>query len=88
MRKFNAITMLVIGLLMGTGAMAQDILVVDPGSGTLNAAIEANGGDKIYQLQAGQWYGYRPGFAGRRGCDWRRGREGAGRHDHGACRPR
>ena len=36
---------------------AQDTLVVDPGVGTLNAAIDANGGNKIYKLQAGQWYG-------------------------------
>jgi hypothetical protein len=30
--------------------------VVEPGVGTLNAAIAANGGNKIYQLKAGQWY--------------------------------
>ena len=57
MRKFNAITLLILGMLLGSTVIAQDILVVDPGQGTLNAAIEANGGDKIYQLQAGQWYG-------------------------------
>jgi len=57
MRKFNTITLLIIGLIMGSTVLAQDILVVDPGQGTLNAAIDANGGDKIYQLQAGQWYG-------------------------------
>jgi hypothetical protein len=32
-------------------------MVVPPGSGTLNDAIDANGGDKIYLLTAGQWYG-------------------------------
>jgi len=48
---------LLIGLLFCTiGSFAQDILVVEPGVGTLNAAIAANGGSKIYQLKAGQWY--------------------------------
>ena len=42
---------------MGYSAMAQQILVVEPGQGTLNAAITANGGNKIYQLKAGEWYG-------------------------------
>ena len=36
---------------------AQDTLDVMPGQGTLNAAIDANLGDKIYRLQAGQYYG-------------------------------
>ena len=31
--------------------------MVEPGLGTLNAAITANGGDKIYELTAGEWYG-------------------------------
>jgi len=34
-------------------ATAQDILDVAPGTGTLNAAIKANGGNKIYRLQNG-----------------------------------
>ena len=37
--------------------IAQDILVVEPGLGTLNAAVAANGGNKIYELTAGEWYG-------------------------------
>ena len=35
---------------------AQEILVVEPGLGTLNAAINQYGGERIYQLKAGQWY--------------------------------
>jgi hypothetical protein len=34
-----------------------DTLTVDPGLGTLNAAIVANGGNVVYKLQAGMWYG-------------------------------
>lgn len=57
MKKFNAFWLFLIALFtMGT-INAQDTLVVDPGVGTLNAAIAANGGSKIYKLQAGQWYG-------------------------------
>lgn len=37
-------------------AKAQEVLVVDPGIGTLNAAINTHGGDKIYHLQAGEFY--------------------------------
>jgi len=57
MRKFNTIKLLILGLLLGSTVTAQEILVVDPGSGTLNTAIATHGGDRIYQLQAGQWYG-------------------------------
>ncbi|NOR74340.1 MAG: T9SS type A sorting domain-containing protein [Draconibacterium sp.] len=45
-----------IALFLTSNLFAQDILVVEPGVGTLNAAIATNGGDKIYQLQAGKWY--------------------------------
>jgi hypothetical protein len=55
MRKFYMITFLAF-LFIGN-MVAQDILEVEPGLGTLNAAITANGGDKIYQLAAGEWYG-------------------------------
>ena len=57
MKKFNSIKLLILGLLLGSTVIAQDILVVDPGVGTLNTAIATYGGDKIYQLQAGAWYG-------------------------------
>jgi hypothetical protein len=36
---------------------AQEKLVVEPGYGTLNDAYAANGGNKIYVLKAGGWYG-------------------------------
>ncbi len=35
---------------------AQSVLVVEPGIGTLNNAINTYGGTKIYQLKAGEWY--------------------------------
>lgn len=56
MRKNYTIAML-LALFAGGMVSAQDVLVVEPGSGTLNAAIAQNGGDKIYQLKAGEWYG-------------------------------
>jgi len=40
-------------LICALGVTAQDILDVEPGTGTLNAAIKANGGDKVYRLQDG-----------------------------------
>jgi hypothetical protein len=36
---------------------AADTLMVDPGNGTLNSAIDEHGGNKIYKLEAGKWYG-------------------------------
>ena len=44
-------------MLFGVLAFAQDTLVVEQGMGTLNTAIEENGGDVIYKLTAGSWYG-------------------------------
>jgi hypothetical protein len=35
---------------------AQEILIVEPGLGTLNTAIKEYGADRIYQLKAGAWY--------------------------------
>jgi len=50
-------TLLILSLLLTTmGLSAQEILVVEPGVGTLNAAIEQHKGNKIYQLKAGEWY--------------------------------
>ncbi len=43
--------------LFGASLHAQDTLVVEPGMGTLNQAFSDNGGDVIYKLQAGKWYG-------------------------------
>ncbi len=55
MRKIYLISMLAFFLI--GNMIAQDTLEVAPGLGTLNAAITANGGAKIYKLTAGQWYG-------------------------------
>jgi hypothetical protein len=55
MKKVYLITLLVFAIF--GKLQAQDILVVAPGVGTLNDAITANGGSKIYQLSAGEWYG-------------------------------
>lgn len=43
-------------LFLSTTLFAQTYLDVQPGLGTLNAAITANQGNVIYRLQAGQWY--------------------------------
>ena len=39
-----------------TTVNAQDVLIVPPGIGTLNTAINTYGGDRIYQLEAGKFY--------------------------------
>ena len=58
MRKFNFISIIGTALIgLSNISFAQDTLMVDPGLGTLNAAILANGDAKIYKLEAGQWYG-------------------------------
>ena len=44
-------------LLLGTSVFAQDTIVVDQGLGTLETALRENGGDKVYKLTAGSWYG-------------------------------
>lgn len=44
-------------MMFGVLSFAQDTLVVEQGLGTLNTAIEQNGGDVIYKLTAGSWYG-------------------------------
>ena len=56
MKNFTKLLMFIAAMLIGANLVAQEVLVVEPGVGTLNAAITANGGDKIYQLQAGEWY--------------------------------
>ncbi|MDF1573452.1 MAG: T9SS type A sorting domain-containing protein [Bacteroidales bacterium] len=55
MKKIYTIATLLM-LFLSVNLFAQDVLVVDPGVGTLNDAIETHGADKIYQLQAGQFY--------------------------------
>ncbi len=56
MRKINSLFILLAAFMIQMNVSAQDVLVVEPGVGTLNAAITANGGNKIYQLKAGEWY--------------------------------
>lgn len=56
MKKLNYLLILLAAFIIQMNASAQDVLVVEPGIGTLNAAINANGGNKIYQLKAGEWY--------------------------------
>ena len=55
MKKIYLLTLFFSSLIVNL--FSQEILVVQPGVGTLNAAIAANGGTKIYQLTAGEWYG-------------------------------
>jgi hypothetical protein len=54
--KRIAVVVLAIVSLCSVNLVAQ-VVQVQPGYGTLNAAIAANGGDKTYLLQAGGWYG-------------------------------
>lgn len=44
-------------LLLGSVVIAQDTVTVDQGLGTLETAISENGGDVVYKLTAGEWYG-------------------------------
>lgn len=44
-------------LFPGIGLSAQDTLIVEAGLGTLESAIETNGGDVVYKLSAGARYG-------------------------------
>lgn len=55
MKKVHALLILIL-LGCWLGSYAQETLVVEPGIGTLNAAINANHGSKIYVLKAGEWY--------------------------------
>ena len=55
MKKVHALLILMF-LGCQIGGYAQETLVVEPGVGTLNAAIAANLGSKIYILKAGEWY--------------------------------
>ena len=55
MKKFTFL-FLVISMMFCYAGSAQEVLVVEPGVGTLNDAITQYGGSKIYELQAGKWY--------------------------------
>ncbi len=57
-KNYNYYLSLLLTCLMASSSLvAQDTLDVTPGQGTLNAAIDANLGTKIYRLQAGAYYG-------------------------------
>lgn len=56
MKKLHSVFALMLLTMVPFLVTAQDVLVVNPGAGTLNDAIAANKGNKIYKLQAGQWY--------------------------------
>lgn len=56
MRNFTVFTVMVAIFFSSLTSYAQEVLVVDPGIGTLNTAIDTYGGDRIYQLQAGKFY--------------------------------
>ena len=59
MKRTRLITLfLVLATFILSSVNAQEIIVVDPGLGTLQAAIDANGGDVVYMLNAGEWYGW------------------------------
>jgi len=44
-------------MFIGTALIAQDTVTVAQGFGTLETAIAENGGDVVYKLTAGAWYG-------------------------------
>ena len=52
-KLYSLLTLLMAMFVM---VQAQEIMVVEPGVGTLNAAIAADSSTKIYQLKAGEWY--------------------------------
>jgi hypothetical protein len=54
MKKLYTVLTLLMAMFMMV--QAQEIVVVEPGVGTLNAAIAADSSTKIYQLQAGEFY--------------------------------
>jgi len=57
MKKLNYFSLICLFSGFFGSVFAQEELVVAPGVGTLNDAIATHGGDKIYVLTAGQWYG-------------------------------
>ncbi len=58
MKKFTiSVIFLSAFMMISVLSNAQDTLVVEQGLGTLNKAINENGGSVVYKLQAGKWYG-------------------------------
>ena len=56
MKKITKLIAVIAIVLINFGVYAQTLLVVAPGTGTLNTAIRTYGGTRIYQLQAGKFY--------------------------------
>jgi hypothetical protein len=57
MKNKFSISVVAVLLFFSLISHAQSVLVVEPGIGTLNAAVKTYGGTRIYQLKAGEWYG-------------------------------
>ncbi|MDR3626945.1 MAG: hypothetical protein P4L45_08940, partial [Ignavibacteriaceae bacterium] len=57
MKRITLLSAVLISLLFSVILLAQDTINVAVGYGTLNEAIKTNGGNKVYKLQAGGWYG-------------------------------
>jgi hypothetical protein len=57
MKRIVLLTSVIVMLLLNVKLVAQEVINVEPGYGTLNDAVKTNGGNKIYQLKAGGWYG-------------------------------
>ncbi|MFZ4582444.1 MAG: FlgD immunoglobulin-like domain containing protein [Paludibacter sp.] len=56
MKTKITITLTAVLLFFSLFSEAQSVLVVQPGTGTLNQAIKTYGGTRIYELKAGEWY--------------------------------
>ncbi len=56
MKKITLLFSFIVLFTTYNAAQAQDTLLVAPGLGTLNAAINEHGGNKIYKLEADKWY--------------------------------
>jgi len=54
---FLQYSIILLCLLAGKTILAQDTLSVEEGLGTLEEAIQTYGGDRVYKLSAGAWYG-------------------------------
>lgn len=56
MKTKTSIKLISLLLFFCMSTMAQTVLVVEPGIGTLNRAIDTYKGSRIYELKAGEWY--------------------------------
>ncbi|MGB9591567.1 MAG: hypothetical protein ACPL1K_03525, partial [Candidatus Kryptoniota bacterium] len=56
MKKLTILAVVVAFIACSVNALAQKVINVPPGYGTLNAAITQNG-SATYVLKAGAWYG-------------------------------